>query len=145
MDGFENFINAIVIDYDGGDVAINGYVYKVTKPQFKFVKRSAFAKYTNYMKEIVKYGRQNCSIPTCGLCFNKFVNYFSEKDYTEEILVFIRTEKYQPGVTTSARFQPFCRKCNINIGRFGGKRINPRNISQRITSLSIHNNHFCLI
>ena len=46
---------------------------------------------------------------------------------------------------TSARFQPFCRKYNINIGCFDGTRINLRNITRRNTSLFIHNNHFCLI
>ena len=46
---------------------------------------------------------------------------------------------------TSARIQPFCRKYNINIGCFDGTRINPRNITQRNTSLFIYYNHFCLI
>ena len=42
---------------------------------------------------------------------------------------------------TSARNQPFCRKYNINIGCLDGKRINPRNIRERNTSLFIHSNH----
>ena len=46
---------------------------------------------------------------------------------------------------TSARIQPFCRKYKINIGCFDGTRINRRNITQRNTSLFIHNKHFCLI
>ena len=46
---------------------------------------------------------------------------------------------------TSARIQPFCRKYNINIGCFDGTRLNPRNLTQRNTSLFIYNNHFCLI
>ena len=46
---------------------------------------------------------------------------------------------------TSARVGSFCRKYNINIGCFDGTRINPRNLSQRDTSLLIHNNHFCFI
>ena len=46
---------------------------------------------------------------------------------------------------TCARLQPFCRKCNINIGCFDGTRINPRNLTQRNASLFIYNNHFCLI
>ena len=46
---------------------------------------------------------------------------------------------------TSARFQQFCSKYIINIGCFDGTRINPRNLTQRVTSLFIHNNHFCLI
>ena len=46
---------------------------------------------------------------------------------------------------TSSRNQPFCRNYNINIGCFDGTRINPRNLTQKKTSLFIHNNHFCLI
>ena len=46
---------------------------------------------------------------------------------------------------TSATIQPFCRKHNINIGCFDGRRINPRNITHRNTSLFIHNNQFCSI
>ena len=46
---------------------------------------------------------------------------------------------------TSARIQPFCKKHKINIGCFDGTRINPRNLTQRSTSLFIFNYHFCLI
>ena len=45
---------------------------------------------------------------------------------------------------TSARVGSFCRKYNINIGCLDGTRINPRNLTQRNTSLYIHNNHFSL-
>ena len=45
---------------------------------------------------------------------------------------------------TSARIQPFCIKYNINIGCFDGTRKNPRNLTQRNTSLIIYKNHFCL-
>ena len=44
---------------------------------------------------------------------------------------------------TSAKFQPIWRK-NVNkIGYFDGTRINPRNITQRNTTLRIHKNHIC--
>ena len=47
---------------------------------------------------------------------------------------------------TSAGIQPFCKKHIINIGCFDGtRRINPRNLTQRNTSLFMYNNHFCLI
>ena len=73
------------------------------------------------------------------------MNYFTKKDYTVEFLTFIRSEQKRSNVMTSARIQPFCKKYNINIGCFDGTRINPRNITQRNTSLFIYNNHFCLI
>ena len=57
----------------------------------------------------------------------------------------IGSENYRSGVMTSARIQPISKKDNINIGCFDGRRINPRNITQRSTSLFIHINHFCLV
>ena len=145
MDDFERYINAIDIDYDSDDVIFTGYVYKLNTPQFKVVKRSAYGKGTNHMREIVEYHGQNCYISTSGMCFIKCINYFTKKDYTEEFLTFIKTEKYRSGVMTTARIQPFCKKYNINIGYFNGKEIWPRTVTQRNTALKIHHNHFCLI
>ena len=145
MDDFENYINAIDVDYDSEDVTFTGYVYKLNTTHFKVVKRSAYGKGTNYMQEIVEYHGQNCYIPTSGMCFIKCINYFTKKDYTEEFLTFIRSEQRRSNVMTSARVGSFCRKYNINIGCFDGTRINPRNITQRNTALKIHNSHFCLI
>ena len=145
MDDFERYINAIDIDYDSDDVIFTGYVYKLNTPQFKVVKRSAYGKGTNHMQEIVEYCGRNCYIPTSGMCFIKCINRFTKKDYTEELLTFIRSEQRRSNVMTSARFGSFCGKYNINIGCFDGTRINPRNITQRDTALKIHNNHFCLI
>ena len=145
MDDFERYINAIDVDYDSEDVTFTGYVYKLKTPHFKVVKRSAYGRGTNYMQEIVEYHGQNCYIPTSGMCFIKCINYLTKKDYTEEFLTFIRTEQRRSNVMTSARIQPFCKKYNINIGCFDGTRINPRNLTQRITALKIYENHFCLI
>ena len=145
MDDFERYINAIDIDYDSEDVTFTGYVYKLNTPRFKVVKRSAYGRGINYMQEIVEYHGRNCYIPTSGMCFIKCINYFTKKDYTQEILTFIRAEQRRSNVMTSARVGSFCRKYNINIGCFDGTRINPRNITQRNTALKIHDNHFCLI
>ena len=75
------------------------------------------------MQEIVEYHGHNCYIPTSSHCFIKCINYFTEKDYTEDFLTFIRFEKDRSGVMTSARIQPICRKYNINIGYFNGKEV----------------------
>ena len=145
MDDFENYMNAIDVDYDSEDVTFSGYVYKLNTPHFKVVKRSAYGRGANYMQEIVEYHGQNCYIPTSGMCFIKCINFFTKKEYTEDFLTFIRSEQRRSNVMTSARIQPFCRKNNINIGCFDGTRKKPRNITQRNTALKIHNNHFCLI
>ena len=144
-DDFEIYINATVIDYDSTDVTFSGYIYKLNTPQFNVVRRSAYGRGTNYMQEIVEYHGQNCHIPTSGMCFIKCIKYFTKKDYTEEFLTFVRSEQKRSNVMTSARNQPFCKKYNINIGCFDGTRINPRNLTQRNTSLFKYNNHFCLI
>ena len=144
MDDFQSYINAIDIDYVSEDVTFTGHVYKINSPQSKVVQRSAYGKGTNYLQEIVEYHVQNCYIPISGMCFIKCIKYFTEKDYTEEFSTFTRTKKYRSGVMKSARIQPFCRKYNINLGCFDGTRINPRNITQRNTSLFIYEHHFCL-
>ena len=145
MDDFERYINAIDVDYDSEDVTFTGYVFKINKPHFAFVKRSAYGRGPNYMQEIVEYHGQNCYIPNSGMCFIKCIKYFTKKDYTEGFLTFIRIEQRRSNVMTSARIQPFCRKYNISIGCFDGTRKNSRNLTQRNTSLFIYNNHFCLI
>ena len=59
-DDFESFINAIGIDYDSEDVTFTGFVCKLNTRQFKVVTRSAYAKCTNFLQEIVEYHGQNC-------------------------------------------------------------------------------------
>ena len=46
---------------------------------------------------------------------------------------------------TCARNQPFCRKCNINIGCFNGKETTLRNIIERKKALKTRKNFFCSI
>ena len=137
MDDFERYINAIDIDYDSEDVTFTGYVYKLNTPQINVVRRSAYGRGTYYIQEIVEYHGQNCYIPTSGMCFIKCINCFTKKDYTEESLTFIRSEQRRPNVMTTTRIQPFCKKYDINIGSFDGTRINPRNLTQRNTSVFI--------
>ena len=129
MGDFEKYINKIDVDYDSKDVTFTGCFYKLNTLQFQVVKRSAYGKGTIYMQEIVEYHGQNCYIPTSGMCFIKCISSFTKKDYTEEFLTFIRSERRRSNVMTSARIQPFCRKCFINIGCFDGTRIKPRNLT----------------
>ena len=145
MDDFERYINAKDVDYDSEDVTFIGYVYILNTPHLKIVRRSAYGRGTTYMQEIVEYHGQNCYIPTSGMCFIKCINYFTKKDYTEEFLTFVRTEQRRSNVMKSARFQPFCKSYNINLGCFDGTRINPRNLTKRDIPLFVYNNHFCLI
>ena len=97
------------------------------------------------MQEIVEYHGHNCYIRTSVMCFIKCIKNFTETDYTEEFLTFIRNEKNGSGVMLSARIQRLCRRHNIDIGCFGGTRINPRNITERNKALFLQNNLLCLI
>ena len=97
------------------------------------------------MQEIAEYPRQNCYIPSSGMCFIKCINYFTKKDYTEQFLTFKRSKQRRSIVMTAARIQPFCKRYNINMGCFDGTRINPRSITRRNPALFTYENHFCLI
>ena len=141
-DDFENDFNAIDNGgYDSEDVIFTRWLYKLNTPEFKKVNRSQYARGTDFKQYIVEHIGNNCYSPTSGNCFIKCMNYFTKKDYTQEILTFIRTEQRRSNVMTSAKIQPFCRKYNINIGYCDGFRVYPRNITQRDIALKIHNNH----
>ena len=145
-DDFKTHINAIDNSgYDSDDVFFTGWLYKLNAPEFKKVKRSQYARGTDFKQDIVDYIGNNCCIPTSGYCFIKCDNYLTKKDYTKEILAFIRTEQRRSNVMTSARFQPFCKKYIINVGCYDGFRMCPRNIAERKIALNLHENHFCLI
>ena len=94
--------------------------------------------------DIVEYIGNNCYIPKSGNWFIKCFYFFTEKCYIDKFLTFIRTEQRRSNIMTSARVQPFCRKCNINIGYYDGFRVYPRNVTQREIALKKHNNHLCL-
>ena len=71
--------------------------------------------------------------------------FFTEKDYTQEFLTLILTEQKRSNLMTSDRIQPFCRKCNINIGLYDGCRVYPRYITERDAALKVLENHLCSI
>ena len=145
-DDFENYINAIDNGgYDSDDVIFTGWLYKLNTPEFKKVNRSQYGKGADFRQDIVEYKGNNCYIPSSGDCFLKCINFFTQKDYTEEFLTFIQTQQRRSNVMTAARIQQFCRKRNIKICCYDGFMVYPRNITQRNTALKIHDNHFCLI
>ena len=112
-------------------------MYKLNTPEFKKVNRSQYGRGTDFKQDNVEYIGNNFYIPTSGNCFIKCNNYFTKKDYTEEFLTFIRTERRRSNVMTSARVQPFCRNHNIVIGCYDGFRVCPRNIAHRNIALKI--------
>ena len=58
------------------------------------------------------------------------------------ILIFLRNEKRRSNNITMARVQQCLRILGINLRYNNVKEIWPRNITERIIALKIHNNHF---
>ena len=131
--------------YESDDVVFTGWLYKFNTPEFKKINRSHYGRGTDFKQDIVENVTNNRYIPTSGNCFIKCINYFTKKDYTEEILTFFRAEQKRANVRTSTRVRPFCINYNINVGCYDGFRVCPRSITQRNVALKKHNNHFCLI
>ena len=92
VEDFEIYINAIVVGYESEDVVFAGWLYKINTPQFDMVKSCHYGRGTGFEQDIVEYVGKNCYIPTSGNCFIKRIEYFTNKDYTEDFLNFIRTE-----------------------------------------------------
>ena len=146
VDDFESYFNAIDdAGYDSEDVIFTGWLYKLNTPEFNKVNTSQYGRGTDFKQDFVEYIGNNCFIPTSGNCFKKCNNYFTEKDFTEEFLIFIRNEQRRSNVMTTLRVQPFCRKYNVNIGYYDGFRVCPGIITERNIALKKHDIHFCLI
>ena len=120
-------------------------MYTLKTPEFNSVNRSQYGRGIDFKQHIVESSGNKSYFPTSGNCFIKCINHLTGKDYTDELLIFIRTEQRRSNVMTSARIQPFCIKYNINIGYYDGLRICPGNITERHVAIKIHKDHFCLI
>ena len=116
---------------------------KLNTPEFDKVNRSQCGRGTEFKQDNFEYTVNNCYIPTSDNCFMKCIKYFIKKDYSEEFLIFIRTEQRRSNVMTSTKIQPFCRKNNINIDYYDGFRVCPSNITERNIPLKMHKNHLC--
>ena len=142
---YEAYINAIDQDYDSEDSIFNGYIHKISTPQFNKVNRSQYGNGCNFDEIIIEYRGNNCFIPTKGYCFVKCINFLTGEDYKQEYLDFIRNEKRRSNIMATARIQPFCRANNINLGYYNNDRVFPRTVTNRDSALYLYNNHFCLI
>ena len=113
---YEAYINSIDQEYDSADAIFNGYIYKISTPQFNKINRSQYGNGCSFDKLIVEYRGNNCYIPTKGYYFVKCINFLSGQDYEEQYLEFIRNESRRSNIMTKARSQPFCRANNIKLG-----------------------------
>ena len=145
MGDFESYINSIDEGFDADDCIFNGYIYKLSTPQFNKVNRSQYGNCCNFDQIIIDDRGNNCFIPTKGYCFVKCIKVLTSQDYKQENLDFIRNEKRRSNIMTMARIQPFCRADNINLGYYNNDRVFPRTVRNRDSALYLYNNHFCLI
>ena len=144
MDEYESYINAIDEGYDAEDAFFNVYTCNLITPQFNKVNRSQYGNVCDFKQEIIEYRGNICFIPTKGYCFVKCIKYLTEQEYREQYLDFIRSEERRSNVMTKARFQPFCRANNINLGYYNDDRVFPRSVTNRDSALYLYKNHFCL-
>ena len=131
VDDFENYINAIDVDYNSEDVILTGWLYKFITPECNKVNISRYGRGTDFKQDIVEGIGNNCYIPTSGKYFIKCISYLTGKDYTKEILISIQTEQRRSNVITTVRIQPFCKKHNIHIGCYDGFSVCPRIFTER--------------
>ena len=145
INDYEAYNDAIDQDYDWEDAIFNGYIYKLNTPQFNKVNRSHDGDGCDFTHEIIEYRGNNSFIPTKGYCIVKGVNFLTGEDYKKQFLNFIRNEKRRSSIMTKARFQPFCRAKNINLGYYDGESVFPRLVTERHNALFLYIYHFCLI
>ena len=145
MNVFAAYLNAIDQEYDSEDAIFDGYLYKINTPQLNEVNRSQYGNGFDFELEIIEYRGNNCLKPTKRFCFVKCNSFLSGDDYKQQYLDFIRNEKRLSNIMTKARFQPFCRANNINLGYYDGERIFPRSVTDRNNALYLYNSHFYLI
>ena len=110
VDDFETYINAMEVEYHGGDVIFTRCLQKLKTPQSTTVNRAEYGRGAAFKPDIVEYIGENCSIPTSGICFIKCNKYLSGRDFMNEFSTLIRDERRGSIVMTSARVQPFCKK-----------------------------------
>ena len=145
MDNGEAYIKSIDQDYDSEDAIFNGYIYNLDTPRLNKVNRSQYGNGCDFNHEIIEYPGNNFVIPTRRYCFVKCINFLTGKDYKQQYLDFIWSEKRRTKIVTKARIQSFCRANNFDLGYGDVERVFPRSVTERNKALYLYNNHFCLI
>ena len=120
-------------------------MYKLNTHQNNRVKRSVFGRSTDFEQDVIEYIGNFCYIPIKCHCFKKCIHHLTGRYYTEEMLTLIQIEQRQSIVSTTSRFQTFCKNHNINIGCDCGFRVCPKNNKEIIVALYMYKNHFCSI
>ena len=82
MDDFENYINAIDVDYDSEDVTFTGYVYKLNTPHFNLLNEVLMVKVLiickkllNITEETVTYQLLECVLSNVSIILLKKITH----------------------------------------------------------------------
>ena len=146
-DQLTNSIEKMIDKHDETlEVLFSGYMIKYTMV-FNQIKRSNYGKGCGVFSNILKYKGKICYIPTGNVCFRKCSEHIYKRHFSNEYKEFISDSERCKNIMTSAKIQPFCRKCNINLGVYNKKQRSflPKSVAERRICLLIHNNHFCVI
>ena len=142
---YEHYVNAIDGRCDAEDAIFNGYLYKISSPQFTLVIKGQYGNGCAFKHEFIENRGNNCYIPTKGYCFIKCISYITGEENKQHYLDFIRKEKKRPNNMNTALIQSCLKTFGIEFGSYNEKEIYPRSICQRGVGLRLYNNYFCLI
>ena len=128
------------------EVLFLGYMIKYTMVCNQ-IKRLKYVKGCYAFNNISEYKVKLCYIPIGSSCFRKCLEFIYRKDFSNEYKEFILDSDRCKNIKTSAKSQPFSRKCNLNLGIYNQKQqsILPKTITERRICLLIYINFFCVI
>ena len=120
-----------------------GYMIKYTTVCNQ-IKRSNYGKGCYAFNNISEYKVKLCYIPTGNGCFRKCIEFIYRRGFSYVYKEFILDSNRCKNIKTSAKSQPFSRKCNLNLGIYNQKQqsILPKTITERIICLLIYINFF---
>ena len=127
----------MIENYDESlEILFFGELIKYTSVLSKVI-RSNYGTGCNDFQNILEYRGELCFISTANGFFRKCVEYFYNKDFSQEYCEFIHSSDNLKNTMTSAQIQPFCKNYNLNLGVYNMKQktILPRSVTQRKFSI----------
>ena len=85
---------------------------------FNQIARSIYSKGCDAFNNVLEYERQLCYIPTVNASFRKFLEFVYKSYFSIEYKEIVLSSNRCRNVMSSAKLQPFCRKCNRNLSTY---------------------------
>ena len=86
LEAYNTLKDQIQLKYDGEDVVFTGYLIEFHDLLFEKVKRSNFAKVSDFFYEIKEFNRINCFIPTKKNFLTNCFRFLTRKLLIEEFI-----------------------------------------------------------